>query len=375
MFTIIATITAVFVLIVVLLELLVRQRYRLRNGHSFTLKKRLNWNRSYFQPHPYLPYIYKPKFRLYNPSASYPYPLHHDKYTIDYPLRSNNLGFIDHNEAVVRSSGEISVACLGASTTGNYLSYSDQIEATSYPIELERLLRKAYPGVSVRVNNFGIGGWTTAEIVVNYVLNIHPLNPTFIVIYCGANDLPASYTVPYVTDYSHARKNLGESVWKFQLSRFLPNLPLAGYQLFLQKYWPYLNPRHGILEVSTKGTANYSTTPDMTGYRNNLRILATLASANGTIPLFGTFATRYSQALGSRDDYVDLFNGVDLENAVIRDLVESECWNLVDLERLVPDDESLFVDSMHYSIEGMKFVATMWSETIQRLIHKSNWKS
>ena len=103
--------------------------------------------------------------------------------------------------------------------------------------------------------------------------------------------------------------------------------------------------------------------------------MATLASANGTIPLFGTFATRYFKPLGSRDDYIDLFNGVDLENAVIRDLVESECWDLVDLERLVPDDESLFVDSMHYSIEGMKFVATMWSETIQRLIYKSNWKS
>ncbi len=358
-----------------LIELVARRRYRLRQGHDFTLKKRLKWNRSYFRPHPFLPYIYKPRFRLYNPSASYPYPLHHHKYTIDYPLLSNNLGFVDKNEAVVRRSGEISVACLGASTTGNYLSYSDQIEATSYPIELERLLRQAYPGVPVRVNNFGIGGWTTAEVLVNYVLNIHPLNPTFIVIYCGANDLPASYTSPYSTDYSHARKNLGESVWKFQLSRLLPNLPLASYQLLLQKYWPYLNPRHGILEVSTKGVVDYSIAPDMTAYRNNLKILGTLARANGTIPLFSTFATRYFEPLGAKNDYVNLFNGVELENVIIRELVEAECWDLVDLANLIPDSQSLFVDSMHFSIEGMELVASMFSDTIQQLMSKSNWKN
>src|SRR4030095_14123746 len=88
----------------------------------------------------------------------------------------NNFGFVGRDFAYAKPPGVIRIAALGASTT-----------ADGYPAMLEEYLN-ALQSNRFEVMNFGQGYWTSAHVLVNFVLNVIDFAPDYIVIHQAAND-------------------------------------------------------------------------------------------------------------------------------------------------------------------------------------------
>jgi len=96
-----------------------------------------------------------------------------------------------------RTPGVARVACLGGSTTEGGQG--------SYPFHLKRLLEERL-GRRVEVMNWGVSGWTTAETLVNWVLNAQDYAPDVVVVHHAANDMRARLQPGYRSDYAHYRR-------------------------------------------------------------------------------------------------------------------------------------------------------------------------
>ncbi|MEM9024273.1 MAG: SGNH/GDSL hydrolase family protein, partial [Bacteroidota bacterium] len=89
----------------------------------------------------------------------------------------NNRGFHGSDWAREKPAGVFRVACIGGSTT-----------ARGYPADLEAWLNTRADTV-FEVLNVGLGGWTTAHSVANFVLNVVDYNPDLVVIHHAWNDV------------------------------------------------------------------------------------------------------------------------------------------------------------------------------------------
>src|SRR5512132_529472 len=107
----------------------------------------------------------------------------------------NNFGFVGRDFAYAKPPGVIRIAALGASTT-----------ADGYPAMLEEYLNARVAAQSNRfeVMNFGAGYWTSAHVLVNFVLNVIDFAPDYIIIHQAANDqLARASEAEFRGDYSH----------------------------------------------------------------------------------------------------------------------------------------------------------------------------
>lgn len=142
--------------------------------------------RSYEGEYPYLPYRVRPN----EPANSY----------------SNPKGYRGKDFSWHKPAGTIRVACLGGSTTW---------EGT-YPEALERALnasarKSGAAGPTYEVLNFGAEAWTSAEIMINYVVRGQHADPDCLVFYEAVNDVVAASHprgVQPEPDYSHWRTRL-----------------------------------------------------------------------------------------------------------------------------------------------------------------------
>jgi lysophospholipase L1-like esterase len=142
--------------------------------------------RSYEGEYPYLPYRVRPS----EPGSPY----------------SNPKGYRGRDFSWQKPPGTVRVACLGGSTTW---------EGT-YPEALERRLNAhsaggSTPGPAYEVLNFGAEAWSSAEILVNYVVRGLHADPDYVVFYEAVNDVVAASHprgIQPEPDYSHWRTRL-----------------------------------------------------------------------------------------------------------------------------------------------------------------------
>ncbi len=121
-------------------------------------------NRFRITPHPFLGYFPTPNFeRGCNK---------HNKY-----------GFRGQN-ILEKEPGEIWIACIGESTTYDY-----KIECweKAYPALLESFLQDK--GLKAKVINAGVDGWTSYEIMLDFVLRTSKFPLDYVIYYGGFNDL------------------------------------------------------------------------------------------------------------------------------------------------------------------------------------------
>src|SRR5215472_2194561 len=110
----------------------------------------------------------------------------------------NNFGFVGRDFAYAKPPGVIRIAALGASTT-----------ADGYPAMLEEYLNATVAAQSNRfeVMNFGHGFYTSAHVLVNFVLNVIDFAPDYVIIHQAANDEHARASeAEFRGDYSHHLK-------------------------------------------------------------------------------------------------------------------------------------------------------------------------
>ena len=348
-------------------EALFRLGYRFYVGSPYQPFPRLIFENLYVEPHPYIPFVNKRNFTTEKGGPA-TYPLHRGQFFFG-QYTTNNLGFANgptgnRDIATLKPDGLLRINCIGASTTGNYIEFNGL--AFSYPMELENIL-KSTMAVPVEVNNCGQGGYNSADIMVRFALQVIDTQPDIVVIYHAYNDIRAYLTPGFESDYSHVRRNLGENYWKFALAAKIPYIPLK-FLNFLVNQWLPGSIRNSLLDQVTKGSFDPSLDPSigLCAYQRNLQHIIDLCRCNSIQVILSTYCHFLHDAI--KDEPLHLLYGriVKEENEVMRRLADKNELKLVDNAVLVPHDERYFVDSVHFTPEGMRLIASNIAAVIRQ---------
>ena len=356
-----------FLVLIIIFELLFRFLYRLYNGSSYILVKKIPFEKLIVEPHPYLPYTFKKNFESSETSHKLNYPIHPDYYAS--VLTTNNLGFYngpngDRDIKVPKPKNLVRINCIGASTTGNYISINNN--NFSYPLELEKIMQSKY-GENIEVNNCGMGGYNSADLLIQFALKIVDTEPNFLIIYHAYNDIKSYLTPNFNSDYSHSTKNLSEMYWKFSIGSKIPDVPIKFINYLKNKWFFPSNTRHSLLEVITKGKVdpkvNFS--PGLEIYERNLQNIINLCLSNKIEPILCTYCFYTHESVKNNSMHILHKKIVLKENEIMKKLAKKNNLKLVDCFSLIPADDSYFVDSRHFTPKGMNLLAKSISEAIK----------
>lgn len=356
----------VFLATIFLCEVLFRISYQIKMGKRYIIQPKIPFDEIFVEPHPYLPYVNKKKFPTPKTTLA-TYPLNRNKNFKFGRYVTNNMGHINGSSGnrdviIPKPDNLIRINCLGASTTGNYIDVDGV--SFSYPIELEKILKTTFPDKQIEVNNCGVGGWTSAEILIDFALNIIDTIPDVIVIYHAYNDLVPSLTPGFKSDYSHAKRNLGE-IWPYyKTASLFPNLPLAFYNYFIVQFLGQ-NIRHSLLDAVARGHVNLSSEfYGLETYQRNIDHIVNLCKSNGIQVILSTYCHYLYDDVKYNKTHLKYHQGVLLENDAMRKIAEKHGLPLVDTNMLFQYEEKFFVDSVHFSPDGMRLLAECISQPI-----------
>ena len=354
------------ILFIFALELFFRIAYLTRHGIFFKPVKKIPLKKLYINSHPYLPYKYKEDFKVDNYSEAASYPLHKGDILYGKP-KLNNYGFIDSNFNTDKPPGLLRIACLGGSTTANMVTQG-QTDYT-YPDCLEMLLRQKYPGLEIEVMNFGMGGWTSAEILINFELTVLDFNPDIVLLYHGFNDLEPSITPGFKSDYSHARRNMAVKFSNYKIANLLPNIPfLHSYEYVKTRLLGTGNIRNDLFTLIRTSEPDLNLPfQGISTEKRNISSLINICRGNKINTILSSFV--YFDFMQGKDAKANkYFEGVRLENRMSKELSAEFNAPFVDIFNLMPKEERYFVDTVHFSPEGMKKMAELFLPEIKKLI-------
>ena len=349
-------------------EVVFRLGYRLYAGSPFIPFPRLPFENLYVEPHPYIPFIYKRNFTT-GKGGPATYPLHKGRFFFG-QYTTNNLRFANgpggsRDVTVPKPEGLFRINCIGASTTGNYIELEGQ--AFSYPMELEEILKSTL-AVPIEVNNCAQGGYNSADMLVRFALQVIDTQPDVLVIYHAYNDIRAYLTPDLDSDYSHSRRNLGENYWKFAIAARIPTIPVK-FLNFLVNQWLPIDIRYSLLDQVSKGQIDTAVdpSPGLRVYERNLQHIINLCRCNGIQVVLSTYCHFLYDAI--KDEPLHQLYGriVKQENEAMRRLADKNKLALVDNAELVPHEERYFVDSVHFTPEGMRLVASNIAEAVREI--------
>lgn len=353
------------ILFIFALELFFRITYLARHRVFFKPVRKLPLKKLYIKSHPYLPYKYKENFKVDNYSEAVSYPLHKGDISYGRP-KLNNYGFIDADFETGKTSGRLRIACLGGSTTANIVSMGGQ--DYTYPDCLEALLSRQYPGSGIEVMNFGMGGWTSAEILINFELTVLDFSPDIVLLYHGFNDLEPSLTPGFKSDYSHARRNMSEKFNNYKIANLLPNIPfLHSYEYLKTRLLGTGNIRNDLFTLIRASEPDLNLPfQGLPTEKRNISSLINICRGNKIDIILSSFV--YFDFMQGKDIKANkYFEGVRLENQMSKDLSAQFNTPFVDIFNLMPKEERYFVDTVHFSPEGMKKMAELFLPEIKKL--------
>lgn len=299
----------------------------------------------YYRPHPYAVFTF-------NPAAA----------------DINSRGFPgEEPPAIPKPAGTLRIACLGGSTTasGNHRGHRG-----SYPFFLEREL-EAKLEQPVEVMNFGVNAWTTAESLVNFVLNVRDYEPDIVIIHHAANDGGPRLFPGYRSDFSHYRKTW-EIPEKHPLDRALTRLSLLWSWLRSRDHFKTIDVTYAVnrrLEPGGSRIRNGSF-PEGTevGFLRNVRTIIELQRLDGGRTLLATMPCDHRGA--HPNDGISL--AVREHNELLRRLAEGQGALLVDLHEKMPVSDPRvaenLIDRIHLEPEGNRLKARHLAEAIVDLV-------
>lgn len=265
----------------------------------------------------------------------------------------NSLGYQEVEPSRIKAPGTTRIVCLGSSTTegGN-----PEGRAGSYPHFLGELLKAR--GSQVEVLNFAVSGWTTAEILVSYLLVVQDYAPDVVLIHEAANDVEPRAWPGFQPDYSHYRRPWREPRFSLPYRLAVRGSTLFAY-LALGDATSFgiqaavVKPPAGPLD--TEGDRLKPKTAE--AYRRNLRSLLQHVAAGKARAMLLTLP--YD---GDRAGKFPLYrHGIDEHNAIARELAREEGATLVDLAALGEADQArlrpAFLDLVHLAPDGNRWKA------------------
>ena len=336
------------------------------------LGRESNPDTSTFYNHPFLSYVGNPGVANLAPEgAEVPASGH----------KHNNFGFIGDDFTYAKPPHTIRVACLGGSTTAN-----------GYPALLELALNKHFENseTSFEVLNFGLGGWTTAHSLVNYVLNVVDFEPDYLVIHHAWNDNIASDGAcelrgdyyGLVPDFAHVPPVesllMRTSVlYRIVKSKLLPET-VWGHDDRIPKYichsCPVFPP-----EDDNLGDGSCEEADTLWPFTRNIRTMIELAVARGSVVVLTT-QPHYVYPVVTEDPgpHIREAEFIDRCNEVLRGIADDAGHDLVfvDLDRSMSGSmNSRFIDLGHLDEEGMWIKARKIADSIEghyaNVVHSS----
>ncbi|MFC1674289.1 SGNH/GDSL hydrolase family protein [Candidatus Omnitrophota bacterium] len=348
--------------------------YRLRYKKAYQFRPRLNFKKMIMEPHPYLPYVHKKHF-YYENDMPVNYPLNKEKKYKFRSLRTNNFRHLngpkgDRDIVIPKPNDLIRINCVGGSTTVNYIW--DNNIPYSYPMELEKVLNGTFPEVDIEVNNCGQGGYSSAENLIKFLLDTIDTKPDIVVLYSAYNDLPPSLTNGFQSDYSHYRRNLGEVYHFYKIASMVPYLPLAFWNFLIDRYIFYSrNIQFDVIGATTRENTEISNEfLGLNTYRRNIEHLINICKANDINVILSTFCHYLYPQVKEDKVYLKYHEGVRLENEIVRELAVKHGLALVDNESMIPREDKYFVDSVHFSPEGMRLLAINFAEPVIEYLNR-----
>ncbi len=314
-------------------------------------------NKLRISPHPYLSYYPTPNFSKGKTSH-------------------NSLGY--RGPEINEKGDRIRIVCLGGSTT-----YTELVEdnAMTYPALLQKNInRQAALGTPVEVINAGAGGWGATESLVNLSLRVLSLDPDYIVIYHGVNDVHARLVKPssFLSDNTGRRK-----VWFFPEQSFLDSvlyLRILRRRMGWSKF-PFLGSITNAPSFKGAGSwyfedhkeevAFYNGLLDQNStanFKRNLENIVTLARASNVTPLIATWA--YTTELPGYTDLEYYQRGIREMNDVTRALAREKDVPILDFAKLMPQDARFWADSRHVNEDGSEKKAQLFAEWIMPILKK-----
>lgn len=341
-----------------------------RHGRPYHVAIKFEWKRGHVVPHTFLSFAYKPN-EVIDRNQPLPYPLHPNRFhSFKTPLRLNGHGHFGPDFARDKPPGTLRVACLGASTTANNIA--DGERDYTYPELLRAGLAEAFPDRPVEVLNCGIGGWVSADILINFLLNIVHLRPDYVILYHALNDLPYHLMEDFRTDYTHGRRNLGEVLWRIKLAYHFPKIRWwHSYECLRDLVFGTGNVRNDLVRMITTQTPRIDRPfADLSVEQQNLRSLLAVCRHHGISIVLSTFCYYdYDPTLRSRR----YGEGVAEENALMRALAAEFDAPLVDQAALVAPVPENFVDAVHFTPAGMAAIAGNFRDALVVDLERRGW--
>jgi hypothetical protein len=264
----------------------------------------------------------------------------------------NNMGFVGDDFNLIKQKNTIRIACIGGSTTER-----------GYPKVTEYQLNRVFNNDPFfEVMNFGVSGWTSANSLTNYILNIRDFNPDYILIHHGWNEERIRNTPKdlFRSDYTHA-------LTYFHEPDIIDKIPIRIsllYRVLKNKLshtpdWIYLGDATTRKErKKTKET--YNNIKELNVFKRNIKTIIDLCLINKTKVILSTqpfSLTRVDKTSKT----------IEQTNQAIRDIYQSQKPNimLLDLDNTITGNmNSLFVDLAHMNEIGVFFKGTEFANAI-----------
>jgi hypothetical protein len=261
----------------------------------------------------------------------------------------NNFGFVGRDFAYAKPPGVIRIAALGASTT-----------ADGYPAMLEEYLNARVAARSDRfeVMNFGVGYWTSAHVLVNFVLNVMDFAPDYIIIHQAANDQHArAPEAEFRGDYSHYLKVFQPPrIWDRYILRV--SVPYRALKFYLNPNpeWMFVEAASQIRRKEPQRALNAR---ELGVFRRNIETIIDVASARQIKVVLTTMPH-------ATDERYSPLSGIDQFNEVLRSIAANHDRLLfVDLDKLMTGkDNHLFRDAVHVNDNGNRMKAEYLGQRI-----------
>ena len=360
----------IILLIIIFLELIFNILYYFKNKKRYVKSKKILFSKIHYEPHPYLPFILKKKFQN-SGEVEINYPLKKKYKLISPKLTSNNLGYYNgeygNKDIEKKNKEKIRVNCIGGSTTMNYLK--DNETNTSYPLQLQKKL-DTFDKDKFEVNNFGQGLYNSTDVLIRFLTSTIYTKPDIIVLYIGYNDIRSYLSNNFQTDYSHSRKNLHFSKLQKFLNFIAYDFKLNFVNYILCKLTIY-NIKETLTSEISKGEFHLENDPSkgLKIFSQNIESIISTCKNKKIRLIMSSFCHYLYSDVGDNNLHTKFGEIVKKENEILEYLAKKNDIEFVDNDNLIEKNNDLFVDTIHFSKEGMNMIAENF---YKKIIEKKN---
>ncbi|MGB0638827.1 MAG: SGNH/GDSL hydrolase family protein [Myxococcota bacterium] len=297
-----------------------------------------------YRPHPYTGYVHQQDLNINR----------HGFWGMDLPLE--------------KPEGMIRVAAFGGSTTEGPLAW---------PRQLEVRLNRRCDGICAQVQNFGMGGWTSADAVPAMALIASSYSPDFVVVHFANNDLdPMRYADPAI-DYTHYRRNMdvledspGEPKLRKGWFDHIDAIAVRISDLYVYaKLWASESiPTRANLHRLTTWPFETLSKPSPLGieiFERNLVSIAALAEAHGATMVLTNMPMLTKERPGVPRSPPEHLQLLTEQNDRLRLLAQKKGWVFADLAQLSEELTPHFEDAVHVTVDGERIKARGIEEALE----------